>query len=79
MTEPSYGPYDIVNPIQIDTVTPMSVAALTDPQAPGKFVIKFQVSQPDATNLNTFLFYLDRIDAMILHESLSKCLKGTSS
>jgi hypothetical protein len=79
MTEPAFGPWDIINAVLIDTVTPTSVVALTDPQAPEKIVIKFQASPPGETSLHTFLFYVDRPDAMILHNSLSDTLKGTTS
>ncbi|QIG96190.1 MULTISPECIES: hypothetical protein [unclassified Bradyrhizobium] len=75
----SAHPHDIVNPIIIDDITPSSVAALSDPHAPDKIVVKFQALPPGETNLRTFLFYVDPFDATVLLESLSKRLKGPAS
>ena len=75
----SAHPFDIVNPILIDTVVPSSVAAVSDPEAfPGKIVVKLQTVDPDGTTLRTFLFPLDLLDATILRESLSKQLASAS-
>lgn len=73
-------PRDLVNPIMVDTVIPGSVTALTDAEAPGKFIVKVQALAPDdPTSRHTFLFSLDRDDAMQLQKALSNALKGTAS
>jgi hypothetical protein len=51
MTEPAFGPWDIINAVLIDTVTPTSVVALTDPQAPEKIVTtQLVVGYPEGDN-----------------------------
>ncbi|MGY4570492.1 hypothetical protein [Bradyrhizobium sp. USDA 3256] len=70
---------EIVNPIFVEA-TPGSATALTDAEALGKFVVKIQAPAPDdPTSRHTFLFFLDRSDAMQLQKALSDALKGTAS
>ena len=71
---------EIINPVIVDSVVSGSVTIISSPDVPGKIIVKIQAMAPDdPTSRHTFLFYLDRPDAMKLHETLSLSLSGTAN
>jgi hypothetical protein len=74
------SPTDILNPIHVDTVIPGSPSVITTDDRPGIFIVKIQAADPpDQTSLHTFLFHLNRSDAIQLQRALSVALQGTSN
>ena len=74
------NPRDIVNPMLIDTVVSNSATVMTDDEKlPGRIVLKVQYMRPPQVNPDTMLIALERSDAHILNQALTRCLKDTSN